>query len=903
MDGLPHMPSPSPSVWAEAFLRRCLPKGTVGQSIIGDLRQEYEELHRDGALSSPPLWYWRAALGMGCRYLFEGARTNVGSALARHPGRTLPTSAIVADLRFGLRMLVKTPLLSLTAILTIGLGVGLTTQTFSAVYGTLLRGLPVPGQARLMAIDENRFELGIESMEMSIHDFLDLRERQTSFEEVAAFYQGTANLAGEEGLPERFAGAYVSDNALSHLGVPALMGRVFLPGEDAPDAVPVAVISHHVWQNRFAGDSAILGTLVRINGEPTEVVGVMPEGFGFPFNEDLWLTHRMDAVSLRRGAGEDLDVFGRLRDGVSQEAARAELGVIADGLSDMYPELNRGVGMGLQRYDLRFMPPQIRGVMWTMLFSTLGVLLIACANVANLLLARATIRTKEVAIRTAMGASRFRVIRQLMVESLVLATFGGALGLGLSLWGLKVYSDFSAGINRPFWIDPSVDLPMLLFCLGATAAASIAAGIVPAYRASGLKIGEVLKDQSRGSSSLRLGRFSTALVVSEIALSAAVLVGAGFMVRSVINVSRIELGFDSSNILTGRINLFQSEYPGPERRDQFFTLLKQRIEREPGVVSVGLGTHLPGLGSFIYYVGVEGEVYPTDGDYPAVSATVASTDYFRTFGVEPTAGRDFSQLEAQAGGDPVVIVNQSFAERFLGDGEPLGRRVRWGVSGSQAPWLTVVGVVPDMHVGGGVGGLGDDRLRPERIYIPKGLFDHRGFALAVRTQGPPEAMSGRLREIVAELDPNLPIFDLSAHDVALQQATWAFKLFGVQFSVFGGLALFLAAVGLYGVMAFSVNQRRREMGVRMALGAERKSILGLVLTRGARQLGLGLAIGLLLGSAMARPMQFVLYGVETGDPIVYLAIALTLGLAGFLACVVPARNATKANPVEAMRVN
>ena len=217
--------------------------------------------------------------------------------------------------------------------------------------------------------------------------------------------------------------------------------------------------------------------------------------------------------------------------------------------------------------------------------------------------------------------------------------------------------------------------------------------------------------------------------------------------------------------------------------------------------------------------------------------------------------------------------------------------------------MTGVGVVPDMHVGGGVGGLGDDRLRPERIYIPKGLFDHRGFALAVRTQGPPEAMSGRLREIVAELDPNLPIFDLSAHDVALQQATWAFKLFGVQFSVFGGLALFLAAVGLYGVMAFSVNQQRREMGVRMALGAERKSILGLVLTRGARQLGLGLAIGLLLGSAMARPMQFVLYGVETGDPIVYLAIVLTLCLAGFLACVVPARNATKADPVEAMRVN
>jgi len=387
-------------------------------------------------------------------------------------------------------MLVKTPLLSLLAIFTIGLGVALTTQTFSAVYGSILRGLPVPGQDRLMAVDQNWLELDIESMEMSIHDFLALREEQTSFEDLAAFYQGTVNLAGEEGLPERFPGAYVSANALAHLGVPPLLGRVFVPGEDNPGASPLIVLGYHVWRNRFASDPHIVGKVIRVNGEATDIVGVMPEGFMFPFRENLWLPFRMDPAALPRGAGEDLDVFGKLRQGVGQEAAQAELTTIANGLAERFPETNTGVGMGLQRYELRFMPQEIRAVLWVMLAATFGVLLIACANVANLLLARATTRTKEVAIRTAMGASRFRVVRQLMVESAFLALLGGALGFVLSVWGMKIYTDFAAGISRPYWIDPSLDIPVLLFCIGVTLVASLAAGLYPAMRASGLRIGE-----------------------------------------------------------------------------------------------------------------------------------------------------------------------------------------------------------------------------------------------------------------------------------------------------------------------------------------------------------------------------------------------------------------------------
>ncbi len=888
---------------ADALLDRWLPKGTLGSSIIGDLHQEYEELRSSNSVRFPRVWYWRSALGVAGRYALLRLKSRGVPAKPAEPSRISATTAFIADLRFGLRMLVKTPLLSLIAIFTIGLGVALTTQTFSAVYGTILRGLPVPGEDRLMAIDENRLELDIESMEMSIHDFLDLQENQTSFEAVAAFYQSSVNLAGDEGLPERFSGAYMSANALAHVGVPPLVGRGFLPGEEDPGATPVIVLGYHVWRNRFASDPHIVGKAIRVNGETTEIVGVMPEGFMFPFREDLWLPYRMDPTTLPRGAGDDLDVFGRLREGVSQEAARAELAAIASGLALRFPETNEDVGMGLQHYERRFMPQEIRAVLWVMLAATFGVLLIACANVANLLLARATTRTKEVAIRTAMGASRFRVVRQLMVESALLALLGGALGFALSVWGMGVYNNFAADISRPYWIDPTLDFPVLLFCMGVTLVASLAAGLYPAVRASGLRISEILKDQSRGSSSLRMGRFSTALVVTEIAVSCTLLVGAGFMIQSVVNLGKVDLGFDPSGVLTGRIGLFEADYPDEESRDQFFSLLKQRLEAEPGVTSAALSTHLPGLGSFTYHVAIEGTAYPADRDYPSTNATSVSSDYFKTFGVEVIQGRDFHALETSIGGDPVVIVNESFADRYLTGGEALGQRIRWGLSNSQQPWMTVVGVVPDMHVGGGVGGLGDDRLNPERILIPKGLYDHRFYSVSIRSEGDPAAMASRLREVVTELDPNLPIYDLRPLDDALNAATWAFRLFGVQFSVFGGLALFLAAVGLYGVMAFSVIQRRREMGVRMALGAEDASIMRLILRRGAIQLGIGIAAGLAMGATMGRPMRFVLYGVETGDLRVYLYIAATLLFAGFLACIIPARAATRTDPLEAMRVS
>ena len=890
-----------PPPWADSVLLWLLPEGVLGLSILGDVHQEFWELQEAGGLRFPRLWYWRTALGLCARYGWLKAKTFM---LGPRPGGSMGVEIMMtwlADLRFGFRMLLKTPMLSAVAVVTVALGVGLTTHTFSSVYGTVLRGVPVPGHERLTFIGTTRLDLGISQGELSIHDFEDLRARQTSFEDVAGFYQGTVNIAGDEGPPERFAGAYVSDNFFAHLGMAPVMGRTFRVGEDDPDAALVVVLGYHVWQNRFAGDPGIIGRSIRVNGQTTEIVGVMPEGFRFPFLEDVWLTHRIDAAALARGAGRDLDAFARLREGISMDVARAELDALAAQFASTFPESNEGLGFMISPYEERFMPQEIQAVLWVMLVATFGVLLIACANVANLLMARASIRSREIAIRTAMGAGRWRVIRQLLLEAAVLAALGGALGVALAYVGLEAYRNAIADIYKPYWIDFGMDMPTLLFSLGVTGIAAITAGVLPAIRATGVSIGENLKDETRGSTGLRLGRLSTTLVITEIAVSCALLVGAGFMIQSVVNLKNVDLGFETAGVMTGRIGLFETDYPDQESRQQFFEQLKQRLEAEPAVQNAALGTNLPGLGGPRYFLSIAGATYATDRDHPAVTTTVVTPDYFETFGVALPQGRDFTSVEAVPDGDPVVIVNQSFADTYLAGTSVLGEQIRLGLSESTRPWRRVIGVVPDMHIGGNVGGIGDDQVRPERIFLPQGALDVTYMSLAVRTQGDPASMAPALRALVQELDPNLPVYDLLPLGQAVRDATWAFALFGTLFTIFGAAALFLAAVGLYGVMAFSVSQRRQEMGIRMALGAEPAAIMRMVMGTGTRQLAIGMTLGIALGALMSRSMSVVLYGVETGDLVVYGSIIGTLATTGLLACLLPARSATRTDPVQAMR--
>ena len=807
--------------------------------------------------------------------------------------------SLIADLRYGLRMLLKTPGLSLVAVLTIALGVGLTTHTFSVVYGTLLRELPFDEGTTLVSLSEDVPSEGRRGGSIPYLDILDWRAEQTAFDGLAAYASGgTVNLADEGSPPERYQGAYVSRSLFDQVGEVPVLGRVFTPEEETGAGGRVVLISWDVWQNRYAGARDVVGRGIRVNSEAATIIGVMPEGFHFPFMEDIWQPLGIDAIDARRGENR-YGVVGRLLPGVSMERAEAQMNAIAARIAAEHPETNEGVGVWVQSYRDYDMPDEITAVLWMMLLAVFGVLLIASFNVANLLLARSTVRAREVAVRSALGADRGRIIRQLLLEAGVLALVGGALGVVLAWLGVEAFNASIVDIEKPYWIDIRLDAPALLFTLALVAFTSLAAGAVPAVRASGAKIHEILQDESRGSSGQRLGRFSNALVVGEIALSCALLVAAGLMVKSVINVNRLDVGFEEEGIFTARLGLFDADYPDDEARLRFFDRLVEELSADPEAAAVGLTTTLPALGSGFTRIAIEGRTYPEERDQPLASVVSVTPGYLDVLGLEVLDGRDFG-LQDRDGSVLTAIVNQTFATTHFGTESPLERRFRTGTDG---PWLTIVGVMPDIYVGtGGPGGIGSGDPFAEQFFVPIAQSPGTRFvSLAVRTRGEPGAFASRAREAVGRIDPSLPLYWLRTMEESIATSTWVFLLFGSLFTIFGAAALFLAGVGLYGVMSFSVSRRVQEMGIRMAMGAGTRSVFGLVLGKGMKQLGIGAAVGLGLGALMARPLAFVFYDVRPTDPFVYAAIVLTMGLAGFAACVVPARRATRVALVDALR--
>ncbi len=884
-----------PPPGADRLLARFLPPGMRGSGIVADLHLEYRDVVRRRGRGWARVWYWKEAVALAARYVWVGTGVH-----ASHDGRA-EMGTFLADLRYGLRILAKTPGLSLVAVLTIALGVGLTTQTYSYLDGTVLRGLPVPDADRFMFVTERIDRLGIDQNSVPLHDLIDLEERQTTFEDLAAYQWSTFDLADDASPPERVQGAVVSGDALEVVGVPPLLGRVFRPGEDGPDTPPRMVLSYRLWQNRFAGDPGIVGRVIRVDGEATEIVGVMPEGFRWPFDHSAWMPLRYDPAVLGRRSGH-VEVFGRRLPGVSEADVNADLERVSLDLERIYPEENDDVRIYAAPFAERYMPKEITAVMFLMLAATLGVLLIACANVANLLLARSASRGREVAVRSALGASRGRVIRQLLIETLVIAALGGLLGVGLAWGSIELFERAIVDIEKPYWIVNRLDLPALAFALGAVLVSTLAAGVIPAVRASGLGVGRVLGDAARGSSSRRLGRLTSALVVTEIAVSCGLLVASGLMIRSVINLRNTDLGFAPDQVVAGRVTLSRNAYPTRDDRRAFFQTVEDRLRAEPGAAAVGLASDLPGLGGGSWWVRVDGQDYAREGDVPLVAATVATEGIYDALGIPLRQGRAPTPAEVWSADEQVVVVSQTFVDRYLRDRDPLGVRIFLSRDPTaDVPGIRIVGVAGDVHVGGGVGGLGDDQRSRAFVYLTPGSIDVTSMAAAVRTRGAPAAFGPTLRRQVNELDPDLPVSELAPLSEAIRDATWAFGLFGSLFTIFGLAALFMASVGLYGVMAHSVTQRRLEIGVRMALGAAPARILRMVLNEGTAQLVLGMVLGLGLGWALSRPLSFITYGVRLSDPFLYLFIVATLGSVGLAACIVPARAATRADPAKAMR--
>jgi predicted permease len=815
-------------------------------------------------------------------------------------------TALLHDIRFGIRMLFKHPGATVIAVLALTLGIGLTTMMFSIVDGAVIEGLPFEKPDQLMFIARSNPSRDIPQMSVTVHDFVDWREQQTSFDGLAGYFSGTVNVSGIEDRPERYQGGFVTTNLFDVLRVQAVQGRTFLEEDGRPGAPPVMILGYGVWRNRFNSDPGIIGATVRTNGRPTTIIGVMPEGFAFPLIQEVWIPILMDP-GITRGDGRAFNtpatvtsatrgvpLVGRIRDGVSQDQAFAELTGIARRLEIEYPETNEGIRPYMKPFTRQIIGDEVSRLLLTMLGAVFGVLLIACANVANLLLARAAVRTKEVAVRIALGASRARVISQHLAEAAVLAAFGAALGVVMAYYGTDLFNDAIEVADPPFWIDINVDGTVLLFVLAVTVLATLAAGSLPAIQASGGNVGDVLKDEARGSSSLRLGRFSRGLVAAEIALSCGLLVAAGLMIKTVVKLRTVDFGFQTENIFTARIGLFETDYPDAASQVQFFEQLQERLEAKPGVVAATFTSAFPGVGAGMPRLAIEGEAYTDDRDYPRARQVVTAPQYFETFGVSILQGRDFTFAD-NAEALPVGIVNESFASQFFSGATPVGRRIRPGASNSQQPWMTIIAVVPDMYLGG------PNNEEPQGFYIPLAQNPARFMSIAMRTEVAAMGLATMVRDEVSAMDSNLPIYWVRTLEDTMDANTFFFGVFGTLFMIFGFVSLFLASVGLYGVMAFSVNRRTQEIGLRMALGADAAKVVRLILKQGLWQLGVGLVVGLGLGAVLSRMIRIVLFQVEPWDPTIFAAIVVALVLAGLLACSVPAKRATRIDPMDAMR--
>ena len=798
--------------------------------------------------------------------------------------------AVLRDIRYATRSLRKSRALTAVAVLALTLGIGLTTTMFSIVYAALLKGMPFPDSDQLVGVERDNLT-GRNRRLSSIHDYLDFRAQQRSFTGIAAYHAGTVNVSGTE-KAERYDGAWVSAELFDVLQVRPVLGRTFTRDEEIAGAGNVAILSHAMWQDRYSGDPSIIGKSIRANGAPYTVVGIMPPKFVYPHSHSIWMPIQLDATKLERGKGQMVELTARLKPGVSLDAATADVAAIAKRIAVEYKQSNEGISASAHPIIESQMGPQIRPLLFTMLGAVFLVLLIACANVANLLLDRAAHRTKEVGIRTALGASRTAVVRQFLAEAVVLALAGAVLGSLVAQGSVMLFNRAIVDTNPPFWLDIRLHPPVLLFVIATSFIAALVSGASPAFQSSRADINEILKDESRGASSFRIGRLSRGLVIFEIALSCGLLVASGLMVKSVAKLRTMDPGVTTQNVFTARVG-FPATYTDTVAQIRFYDELTRRLSALPGVQAVSLSSQVPGLGGGGSNFSVEGKAYIADRDYPFTQTLTVAPGFFDTFEVKPTQGRAFT-ADDRATSVPVVIVNRSFVRKFLGSDDPLGKRIRLGGAKSTQPWRTIVGVIPDIFTGD------TGNPRDAGILVPFAQNHSPFMSIAVRAPNA-MAMTPQIRSAVSALNADIPIYFVYAADEAIGRAVWHVRVFGGLFMVFGVAALFLAAVGLYAVMAFSVSRRAREVGIRIALGARTGHVLKLVFRQGIFQLAIGLTLGLGLAAGLSQLVAGLLFEVQPRDPLTFASVVGVLTLAGLLACYIPARRAARVDPLSAMR--
>ena len=801
------------------------------------------------------------------------------------------------DLRFGLRVLAKNPGFTAVAILTLALGIGANTAIFSVTEAVLLRSAPFPQPAQLVMVWEDVHLPNYQNDQdtPAPGNFADWRSRNTVFSSMAAIGYRSWNLTGN-GEPVRIEGEAFSADIFPALQTYPILGRAFTPEEDSPGAPHVALLGYGLWTNRFGADPDIVGKTIRLDEKSYAVIGIMPQSFRFPDPDDqVYVPLALSKEQLANHGSHFLRVVGRLKPGITFSQAQAEMEIIARRLTAEHPDSNTGVGVRLiSLRDQRagnMRPPLL------MLSCVAGLLLLmVCANVANLLLARASVRGRELAIRSALGASRTRVLRQLLVESLLLALLGGMLGLAFAFWGVNALRGYAPAEQN--LAEVHLNAIVGTFNLGVSILAGLVFGLLPAIQSTRREPIAALQEGGRGSGSGARIRTRGLLVVVEMALGVIVLVGAGLLLRSFVLLEQIPLGFQPENVLTLRIIVRGPRYSKLPELTNFYQQASDRIRAIPGVREVGAISFLPlTLQGRTTGITVEGQAPPAPGQLPFADFRSVSPGYFETMRIPLLRGRGFSWDDAPES-PLVLIVSETMARSFWPNGDAIGKRVKLGPAGGDDPWITVVGIVSDVHQLELIG-------RPRAaMYFPASQDAGTGDTLrdwVIRASGEPTAITSAVRSAVWGIDPSLPISRIQTMDRVRSNYLGPQQFNLVLVGLFGALALILAAVGLYGVAAYSVAQRSREIGIRVALGAQPREILRLVVGQGAKLALLGLAIGTFVALALTRLISSLLYGIGAHDPLTFVAVAALLLLVAVAASYIPARRAMRVDPVVALR--
>jgi predicted permease len=815
---------------------------------------------------------------------------------------------LLQDLRFAVRMLIKDRWFAALAIVALGLGIGVNSTVFTLVNAVLLRGLPYAESERILNINgrhlkENR------SMGVSYRDYEDLKAQARTVQDLAGYRGGTMNVSDADHLPEQFFGTFVTPNAFGILGQPMHMGRDFRPEDGRPGAEPVVIIGYGMWQARYGGDPNILGKPVKINEVPSTIVGVMQQGVKFPTNSDLW-TAIAPAEPERRRDNRSMGAFGRLKPGVTMTEAKTEMTGIASRLTAQYPDTNKDVGVEVMPINERFNGGPIRIMFLTLMGAVGFVLLIACANVANLLLSRAAHRAREIAVRLALGASRWRIVRQLLVEAVLLGLLGGVLGLGLSMIGVRMFDRATQDVGKPYWIAFTMDTRVFLFLAGLCVLTGIIFGLAPALQISKTNVSSTLNETGRsGGAGVRARKFSSTMVVVQLTLTIVLLASAGLMIRSFMKMYSLDLGINTDRLVTMRLMLAERKYKTQDDRRLFHERLAARLASAPGVAAAAVASSVPLGGGPAYPLEVEGRPAPEQGpNAPSATLVAVSPRYFETLQLPLRRGRLFTETDGMPGSE-IAIVNERFVARFFPNEDPLGRRIKLRDERRDPdndgtidppPWLTIVGVVPSV------------RQRPPQdvetdsvAYVPYRFDAWRGMALIARSAtGDPAAIGTQLRQEVRAVDPDQPVFNVWTMDQYLARQRWPYTIFGTLFVVFAVIALVLAAVGVYAVTAYTVTQRTQEIGVRMALGAQAKQVSWLILRQGVLQLGIGVLLGLAGAFGTGKLLASTeLVQVSSADPVTFVGITVVLFIVVAAACLIPARRATRLDPLAALRLD